>query len=203
VRRLRDLGSLIGVVLTAPLTRRPVRAHGDEAERPLPGDELLGETDLEETQAITIGAPPAEIWPWLVQMGCRRAGWYSYDGLDNGGEPSAEELVPELQELAVGDVLPATPSADDGFVVRVIEPPRTLVLSAEAPRLYASSWAFSLEPQGESSTRLVTRSRVAPFGRRARLLLRVLLQPIHFGMQRRQLLGLRERVERAAAAGPT
>jgi hypothetical protein len=52
---------------------------------------------------ITIRARPAEIWPWLVQMGCRRAGWYSYDGLDNGGVPSAERIVPELQRAEVGE----------------------------------------------------------------------------------------------------
>jgi hypothetical protein len=61
--------------------------------------------------AITIRARPAEIWPWLVQMGCRRAGWYSYDGLDNGGVRSAERILPEFQQVQVGDIFPATPRA--------------------------------------------------------------------------------------------
>ena len=66
--------------------------------RPLPGDELVADANGRWNHAVTIRARPAEIWPWLVQMGCRRAGWYSYDGLDNGGVRSAARIVPELQQ---------------------------------------------------------------------------------------------------------
>src|SRR5687767_11731747 len=108
-------------------------------------------------------------------MGCRRAGWYSYDRLDNAGVPSARELLPGLQELRVGDVLPATPEGDDGFVVQRLEPPRVLVLGglydlerkrqvrAGEPRpeqFWEVSWAFVLEPLDARTTRLLVRGRV-------------------------------------------
>lgn len=89
-------------MVTGVLSRRQVCPLGDEARRPLPGDELVPSAKIRWTHGITIRARPTEIWPWLVQMGCRRAGWYSYDGLDNGGVPSAERIVPELQLTGVG-----------------------------------------------------------------------------------------------------
>ncbi|HVY47429.1 MAG TPA: hypothetical protein VHB21_16185, partial [Minicystis sp.] len=73
-----------------------------DAARDLPGDDVLGGARMSRTHAVTIEAPPARVWPWLVQMGCRRAGWYSLDRLDNGGVHSAERIVPELQHLDVG-----------------------------------------------------------------------------------------------------
>src|SRR6185295_9733322 len=88
-----------------------------DEDRPLPGDDLLPADSAELTDAIDVAATPETIWPWLVQMGCRRAGWYSYDLLDNGGKRSAREIRPELQRLSVGDVLPATPVSADGFEV--------------------------------------------------------------------------------------
>ena len=108
------------------------------------------------THAITIETCPAEIWPWLVQMGCRRAGWYSYDGLDNGGVPSADRIVPELQQVQVGDIFPMRPADDDTFVVRLVEPERALVLGDAAGSM---SWAFVLEPVDENTTRVITRAR--------------------------------------------
>jgi len=124
--------------------------------RSLPGDGLVADARIRWNHAITIRAHPADIWPWLVQMGCRRAGWYSYDSLDNGGVPSAERIVPELQRVQVGDIFPMTPTAQDRFVVRVVEPDRALVLGDDAGQM---SWAFALEPVDATSTRLITRSR--------------------------------------------
>jgi hypothetical protein len=74
------------------------------------------------TKGITIRGRPSEIWPWVVQMGCNRAGWYSYDGLDNSGVPSAETTIPELQRVEVGDVFPWTRTNRDGFIVIVVQP---------------------------------------------------------------------------------
>jgi hypothetical protein len=122
---------LLGVLVMYPVSRRPVRPLADEAMRSLPGDELVTDARIRWNHAITIRARPADIWPWLVQMGCRRAGWYSYDGLDNGGVPSAERIVPELQRVQVGDIFPMTPKAQDRFVVRVAEPGRALVLDRQ------------------------------------------------------------------------
>ncbi len=97
----------------------------DEADRALPGDEVVSGAPVSDTRSITIDAPPAEVWPWLVQMGFGRAGWYSYDALDMKGT-SADRIIPDLQTLAVGDVVPTHPGG--GFEVRVLEPGHALVL---------------------------------------------------------------------------
>ena len=105
--------------------RRTWGVEPGEAARLLPGDELIAAPSGSETRAITIGAPAAAIWPWLVQMGYGRAGWYSYDAMDIRGR-SADRIVPEWQAIAVGDTLPTHP--DGGFEVVQIEPDRALVL---------------------------------------------------------------------------
>ncbi len=182
-------------MVTGVVSRRPVRPLGDEARRPLPGDELVPSAKIQWTHGISIRARSTEIWPWLVQMGCRRAGWYSYDGLDNGGVPSADRIVRELQRVEVGDIFPWTPAANDGFVVRAVEPERALVLGGDAVPV---SWALVLEPVNETSTRLLTRGRGSYTRFAVGLMLGLVWRPIHFGMQRRQLLNLKRRVEATA-----
>jgi PPOX class probable F420-dependent enzyme len=194
LERIRDGLRLVAAVGTAVVSRRPVRPAVGEAERSLPGDELVADAKIGWTHAITIGARPAAIWPWLVQMGCRRAGWYSYDGLDNAGVPSADRILPQFQQVQVGDILPMTPTAEDRFVVRAVEPQRALVLGDAAGSM---SWAFVLEPVGATGTRLITRSRGAYDRLALGLLLKVVWHPVHFGMQRRQLLNLKRLVEAA------
>jgi hypothetical protein len=194
VAPVRDALRLLGVLVTYPVSRRPVRPLAGEATRLLPGDELVADATIRWSHAITIRARPADIWPWLVQMGCRRAGWYSYDGLDNGGVPSAERIVPELQQVQARDIFPMTPKAQDRFVVRVVEPDWALVLGDNAGQM---SWAFVLEPAGETSTRLITRSRGAIDRLALGLMLKVFWHPLDFGMQRRQLLNLKRLVETA------
>jgi PPOX class probable F420-dependent enzyme len=191
---LRDALRLVAAVGTAAVSRRPVRPVAGEAGRSLPGDELVADAKIGWTHAITIGARPAAIWPWLVQMGCRRAGWYSYDGLDNAAVPSADRILPQFQQVQVGDLLPQTPTAQDRFLVRAVEPERALVLGDAAGSM---SWAFVLEPLGATGTRLITRSRGAYDRLALGLLLKLIWHPVHFGMQRRQLLNLKRRVEAA------
>jgi len=183
---------LLGVLVMYSVSRRPVRPLADEAMRSLPGDELVVGAKIRWNHAIMVRAHPADIWPWLVQMGCRRAGWYSYDGLDNGGVPSAERIVAELQQVQAGDIFPMTPTAQDRFVVRVVKPRRALVLGDDAGQM---SWAFVLEPAGETSTRLITRSRGTIDRLALGLMLKVFWHPLDFGMQRRQLLNLKRLVE--------
>jgi hypothetical protein len=194
VTTIRDALRLLGVLVTAVVSRRPVRPRGDEATRSLPGDELVANAKVRWNHAITIGARPADIWPWLVQMGCRRAGWYSYDGLDNGGVRSAERIVPEFQQVRAGDIFPMTPKAQDRFVVRMVKPERALILGDDTGSM---SWAFVLEPVDETSTRLITRSRGAIDRLALGLMLKVIWHPLDFGMQRRQLLNLKRLVEAA------
>jgi PPOX class probable F420-dependent enzyme len=193
VVRVLDAARLLGVLLSGVWSRRPVRLLPGEAARALPGDQLGSEATVVWTHGITIRARPGQVWPWLVQMGCRRAGWYSYDGLDNGGLPSANQILPELQRLQVGDILPMTPNAEDAFVVRAVEPERALVLGDAAG---SATWAFALEPSDDgTSTRLVTRSTGSYTRVVVGLLLKLFLRPIHFAMQRKQLLNLKRLVE--------
>jgi hypothetical protein len=126
----------------------------------LPGDGIVPNPAAEVMQAVTIHAPPECVWPSLAQMGALRAGWYSYDAIDNDGQPSATEVIPELQHLAVGDVVPALPGARDSFIVAAVEPFRDLVLAVpEAGGGVLVSWEFFLEPHADG-VRLLVRGRV-------------------------------------------
>lgn len=176
-------------------------ATEEEAHRSLPGDELLLHPTLEATRALTVWATPEQIWPWLVQMGYRRAGWYSYDFIDNGGLPSADSLVPAYQDLRVGDVMPLGDGA--GFRVAALDPPSTMVLEVPDTRVGPVSGSvavtLALDPQADGSTRLVTRLR-AEFGSNlASTLYYLVFEPGDFVMMRKMLLGIKERAERTPA----
>jgi len=128
----------------------------------MPGDALLPDPMGVWTHAITIRCPPADVWPWLAQLGAGRAGWYSYDFLDNAGEPSATVILPDPQKVRLGDILPAVPGAEDAFEVTSVEPGRNLVLRAPAggdPPIV--SWTFVLEPLEGRRTRLIARARAS------------------------------------------
>jgi len=179
-----------------------------ENERPLAGDDLLADASEQVTHGITIDVSPESIWPWLVQMGCRRAGYYSHDLLDNANVPSAREIHAELQHIEVGDILPATPASDEGFEVLRIERFRALVLgglfdvsagmqrpfwAARPDRYWHVTWSFALERLNASSTRLHVRARAA-FPTSGRLH-RMWIGPVHALMERAQLRNLKERAE--------
>lgn len=181
---------------------RPVRADRSEQARPLPGDDLIPAARGSLTHAITIARAPDAVWPWLVQMGAYpRAGWYSYDVLDNGRHASATRLIPELQWISVGTILPALPGMTDGFTVLALEPARSLVLGWIGPDgAPAATWAFFLEDRGDS-TRLISRARGGPgysFHGLPPALSGALIRLVHFVMQRKQLLEIARRVEAQA-----
>ena len=155
-------GAGAGAVAVATVaTLGAFRASGRERRRALPGDVVVRSPMYVTTQAVTIAAPPERVWPWLAQMGAGRAGWYSYDRVDNGGRPSAGEILPQYQEVATGDVFPAIPGATDAFVVAAVSPPSDLVLAVPGADGSRVSWEFFLEPLGHDHTRLVVRGRVA------------------------------------------
>ncbi len=179
-----------------------------ESERALPGDELLSDARADLDHGITIGATPSQIWPWLLQMGCHRGGFYSIDILDNGVDRSAREIHPELQNVRVGDVLPATPEGDGGFEVLLMEEQRTLVLGGlwdsdaarqlhfrdpRPPHYWQVTWAFVLEPLDGATTRLHVRARASYA--EAQSLHAALIGPVHRLMERAQLEHLKARVE--------
>jgi len=194
-RRFRRYWSFLspGIILIRLMLRHALPRAADRAWR-LAGDEFLPDAQAQLTHAITINVPPAEVWPWLVQMGCQRAGWYSWDRLDNAGRPSANHIVPELQRLAVGDVLPWKPEGGDGFKVLSIQPERALVLGSTSPQ-FQGTWSFVLERLGGERTRLVVRYRAAfaPSARRD-VVLRV-MSGIHAFMERKQLRTIKHHAE--------
>lgn len=143
-------GTAIGVAagVGASQARRWWKTWGvapDEADKPLPGDGIVPAPMAVETRGITIDAPPAAIWPWLVQMGYGRAGWYSYDQLDQRGS-SADEVMPTWQELQVGDILPTHPGG--GFEVAIVEPGRALVVRSDTALVKAQAEAAKASPGG-------------------------------------------------------
>lgn len=148
--RLFLIGTAIATVVAIAVTKARRWWHSwgvdpDEAVRPLPGDEIVAEATGGETRGITIDAPPDAVWPWLLQMGYGRAGWYSYDRLDQRGK-SVEEIVDEWQGLAVGDVVPTHPGG--GFEVARIEPGRALVLRSDTALVTAQAEAAKAAGEG-------------------------------------------------------
>ena len=178
---------------------RSVGADHSERTRPLPGDDLIPEPLATLTHGITVGCAPEMLWPWLIQMGAgSRAGWYSYDFLDNGRRPSANRLVPEFQGITLGTIFPALPGVTDGFKVLAFEPCRSLVLGWSDPHgKPIVTWAFVLVDRG-GATRLIVRARGSQAYRFRGLpswLSKPSIRFVHYVMQRKQLLGIARRVE--------
>jgi hypothetical protein len=194
-------GFVLSTVARFPMLRRSVRATCGERSRELPGDDLIPNPIATLTHAITIERSPEQVWPWLAQMGAgSRAGWYSYDFIDNGRRRSARRIAPELQRLTVGMTFPALPGATEGFTLVAYELGRSLVLGWRAPDgSYLTTWAFVLEKTPQGWTRLVVRARGGPgyqFHGLPWWVLRNIVPPGHFLMQRKQLLGIARRAER-------
>ena len=178
---------------------RSVRATGDERLRALPGDELIDDPVAVLTHAVTVRKEPRHVWPWLVQMGAgTRAGWYSYDCLDNRGVPSAMHIIPALQPVSEGMLMPALPGATDGFTVMAHQRERFLVLGWADTKGTVVTWAFVLEETPPGWTRLIVRvrgSRRYHFHRLPWRVAKHIVPAIHFVMQRKQLLGIARRTE--------
>ncbi len=164
-RKGRLPGLLAGLAL-AGVYRFPVRrwfgrwgTTPEELARVMPGDALIPDPTEMSMQAVTVNAPPEDIWPWLVQIGYQRGGLYSYDWLDRLfgflDRPSATRVLPEFQHLAVGDKIPWDRSGTE-LTVGVLEPLRALALSYQA-RGFVWVWQFGLYPIDEQRTRFVTR----------------------------------------------
>jgi hypothetical protein len=165
-------------------------ATDDEVQRLMPGDNLTQSPQLDSTRALTIHASPEQIWPWLVQIGRGRAGWYSYDFIDNPGRRSADTILPEYQHLEVGDYVPT--GIGRGFRVIHLEPPLFLVLEL-AP---GATWAAGLYPVNDSETRLVSRIRVRWNLRDPReAVIAAVVDPGDFIMMRKMMLGIKRRAE--------
>jgi hypothetical protein len=211
--RLLCLGAACAVpVLYAAWVRPRLLNWGatrDETTGVYPGDELMPGPAHCSTMATTLPAPPERVWPWLAQMGYNRAGWYSWDKLDHGGQPSADRIVPQWQNLHQGQRLNSMAGGRDQMTVAVLKPNRTLVLrsiyqvpafrtvdaqSGPLPRACVDTiWGFHLRPAPGGRTRLVVRKR----GRGPQAYtwpVDLLFDPVHCIMQTRQFRNLRTRV---------
>jgi len=190
-------------------------ATEDELRQPYPGIDVIPDGKRGSTMAVTLDAAPSRVWPWLVQMGCHRAGWYSWDRLDNGGIPSAEQIHPEWQDITMGSRLASTPSGNTWFEVAAFDPGRFLGLrapidlrtfrpfdtSGPRPRFYSDGlWGFQLRELPERRTRLV----VSGYGSARPWFLQKIAEllfwePAHWIMQAQQFANLKRRVERRSA----
>ena len=205
----RTLLLLAGLVASGVAIHRIYRSHlrtwvltwgatPAEAAGSLPGDDLLEAADIVATRAIEIDAPPSAIWPWLVQMGPARAGAYTYDWIENLfglNMHSADRIVPEWQDLKVGDVLRSREDGP-GMRVEILERERVLSNRSEAGDWV---WTFALAPEN-GSTRLISRNRIAMKGAAAGQRLGMLvMEPGSLVMERKMLIGIKARAERLAA----
>jgi len=164
---------------------------------PLGGDTQVRKPNYESTLAVTIHAEPGAIWPWIVQLGYRRGGLYSYDWLDRLfgylDGPSAEEILPQFQNPHPGDVIPI--GRGPAFPVTNVEPFRSLVMSSTADD-YQWAWELELHRLGPRRTRLVSRNRVrTPHSAGSWLFMTFFLEPAAFLMTRKMLLGIKRRAE--------
>lgn len=184
-------------------------ATDEEVNSTLPGDELVPHADVVETRVVTINATPAAIWPWLVQIGQGRAGYYSYTQLENLAGlkmKNAEGINPEWQHLQVGDIVPAEPGGK-GFKVYALEHERALVFGGREgddgvfegfTQMFPEfSWAFVLVPIDSEHTRLISRLRGSFRPSFSNKLIGYFFEPIEFLMSSRMLLGIKKLVEQA------
>lgn len=212
VAAVSGVAATVGSMVVGRLLRH-AGAHDEEVEATLPGDELLPDADVVSTRAIAIGAPVGEVWPWLVQIGYGRAGWYSLDALErlagaarsvdaegNVSWRSLDTVVERHQELGVGDVVPLNDRV--GLTVEAIEPEDHVVLLLDervAGVRLRWVWTLWLRETGESATRLVARTRSKVEPRLAGTVLQhLVLEPGHAVMELVQLRGIRSRAQHRA-----
>jgi proline iminopeptidase len=213
--RILAISGLLGYARLIRPRLNSLGASEEERQASYPGDELIADAHTTSTMATTLAAPPAEVWAWLVQMGCDRAGFYSWDRLDNGGRSSANRIHPEWQHVRQGDRIASSPNGSLWFDVGLLKPEQALVLRASmtfpVPRWFDpagplpsafsdSTWGFFLTPLDGGRTRLVVRckARGEP-GPIVRMVNWAFWEPAHGLMQTRQFAGLRRRLERPAS----
>lgn len=199
--------ALLLILILAVLYWFPVRhwfsrwgTTDEDLTRTMAGDTIIVHPTHSATHSLTVDALPQDIWPWLMQMGYRRGGLYSYDWLDRLfgylDRPSAIRVLPEFQQLAVGDVIPL--GRGKGFPVTAIEPRRALVLS-DVNDGFQWVWQFGLYPLDRGRTRLVSRGTQRCGNTIASWLFMRVMEPAAFIMTRRMLLGVKQRAEALAA----
>jgi hypothetical protein len=212
MKRIGETGAWLAVLYAA---RRYYRNWGStkaEAQMRLPGDALVGDPATQTTEAVCIDAPVSAVWPWLLQMGQDRGGFYGGEALKNLaglGYQDADRVHPEWQHLAVGDVVRLAPEGwmgiPDGVTLSVAEivPEKCIVLNATRPdQRWNAVWSFHVEPHWEDRVRLLTRARIA-LRHPGEVFALELARPLIALGTRGLLRGIKHRVERTASTEPT
>ena len=173
-------------------------ATDQEVRRGMPGDEIHSNPSFSATRAVTVEASPEQIWPWLLQMGYRRAGFYSYDWIDNDGVPSADRILSEYQGLKVGDRIPMSSNAR--AEVLEMDPHRAMlwVFRDEGGQWENATWAWGLYEIDSLKTRLVSRLRVSYQWTRPSIVPMLVTDAVELVMMRKCLLGIKRRAEALA-----
>jgi hypothetical protein len=197
-----DVLADLPLFVTAPLHRRGHLRWGatpEEVIAVMPGDDRFPDASFRATRAVSIAARPELVWPWLVQVGCGRAGWYSNDLLDNAGRPSATTIQPQWQDLQVGQWIPMSPKPPPtertAFRVDSFEVDRWLLWAKPD-----STWSWQLTPTSDGGTRLVNRIHaVYDWNHPLDASLGVVLMEFgDFAMNRRMMRGIKARAESLA-----
>ena len=163
-----------------------------EIKRSMPGDDIVSKPTFNATRAISIHATAENIYPWIVQMGVTRAGWYSYDLLDNLAKPSAKVIIPEFQNLKIGDIIPMSPDGKQGMYVKDFKEHEWMLWWDQKGD---SSWSWGIYPEGDSYCRLVTRVRVKYRFLSFDILFNILIEFFDIWMMRKCMKGIKKRAE--------
>lgn len=169
-------------------------ATDEEVKSTLPGDDVVIQPTFNATRGVTVKAKPEEIWPWLLQLGSKRAGFYSYDWIDNAGIPSAEHILPEFQQIALDDFVPMTPDGKQGMWVKDFKKNEYILWRDGQGN---ATWLWQLSPLDEERTRLMTRLRVRYIWTPPWVFYYLLQDVGDIVMMRKCLLGIKGRAEAA------
>ncbi|MCL4296665.1 MAG: hypothetical protein KJ077_13090 [Anaerolineae bacterium] len=167
-------------------------ATDEEVERTMPGDDVVLQPTFNATRGVTITANPEDIWPWLLQLGSKRAGFYSYDWVDNAGIPSSECILPEFQQISLADFIPMTPDGKQGMWVKDFKANEYILWWDKKGN---ATWLWQLSPLDNTNTRLITRLRVKYDWTPPWVFYYLVQDAGDIVMMRKCLLGLKRRVE--------
>ena len=170
-----------------------------EIKRAMPGDDIVSKPSFNATRAVTINASAENIYPWIVQMGVTRAGWYSYDLLDNLGRKSAESILTEHQSIQVGDMIPMSPDGKQGMWVKDFMK-NDWMLWLDKPG--DCTWVWKIYSEGETRSRLVTRVRVKYRLLSPAIAFNLLVEFFDIVMMRKCMLGIKRRAEKSIIPPP-
>ncbi len=151
---------LVGAILFYFFILRPWQlswgAASEEVALQLPGDQIVSHPDFNATRGITIRSSPELIWRWIIQIGSKRAGWYSIDWIDNAGIRSADEIIPEFQKIETGQFIPFTPDQKNGMWVMEFKENDYILWTDKEKN---ATWLWKIIPADEQNSRLLTRLR--------------------------------------------